>query len=240
MKHRPHWPVVTRLRLGLARQQNVLTGVALPILLLGIAGPLLFTQAAFSLPAHAHVGRAAAVGPFKGRPTRTPTPTPTSTPVLTPTVTVTTDPTRAPTGTEQPSTGSIDSAGPGGEGRQTPTVPADAAPWWGLGVLVGTLLVFGAFILLFIRRTAHQNQSPALVSPPQKGRQGRPIPYSQMLPTRQAPQQAGEDAGDALREECQAWEPVPSAPLKPPRWLIEAGLLKEETGDLPAVNQEDR
>ena len=239
MKHQLHWPGVAHLRLGLAQQRHVLVGVALPILVLLIAGVLLFTQAAFSRPAHAGEERAAAVAPFKGRPTRTPTPTPTSKPGPTPTITVTTDPTRVPTGIVRPGTGSSGPAGPGGEDIQTPEVATDAPPWWGLMVLVGTLLVFSTFIILFTRRQTHQHLSPALISPPQKARQRRLSALSQMLPTRHTPPQGREDVGDSRLEARQTRESVPSPPIKPPRWLIEAGLLKDETGELPAAHEQD-
>jgi hypothetical protein len=43
---------------------------------------------------------------------------------------------------------------------------------------------------------------------------------------------AGED--DAWTPLLSPQEAPPSAPIKPPRWLIDAGLLKDDTGELPA------
>jgi hypothetical protein len=114
---------------------------------------------------------------------------------------------------------------------------------WGLGALA--LLVFGALIALFVRLTPPQEQ-PVFDSSIQKPGHARLNKARQVRPERHAaqPMPAG-DAAEPPLKEGQLWklpppeEPRPQAPLKPPRWLIDAGLLKEETGNLPAEDSRE-
>jgi hypothetical protein len=57
---------------------------------------------------------------------------------------------------------------------------------------------------------------------------------------------AARDSAALLQEEDQDWQPLPPLqeelsppPLKPPRWLIEAGLLPGDTAARLAVNQQE-
>jgi hypothetical protein len=106
------------------------------------------------------------------------------------------------------------------------------------------LLGFSVFLVLFTRRAAREPQQPAFPPPPQKPARARLNQLRQMLPARHAapPAAAGEAAAPTLGEGY-TWEPLPplheapvSPPLKPPPWMIEAGLMKEDTGELPAAD----
>jgi hypothetical protein len=228
----------THVRLRQTQQRRVLMSPLLLVLLLGLVGLLCLTQAIFSESLQASEGLTAPVAPFKGRPTRTPRPTPTSKPAPTPTATTPTVQTAVPTGTAQPSARSGGQAGPDG-GAQAPDAPPGWLPWWGGGVLVGTLLIFGAFLWLFIRRTTRQESSPVFVSPAQRLK-------LHWRSTRRLWPWGARERGAPAPETDQGWELLPTQelpsplPFTPPRWLIDAGLLKRETGDPPAANQQGR
>jgi hypothetical protein len=202
-------------------------------LALFIAGLLLITPAASAAPAPVRVEAEAAALPFSHRPTRTPTPTPTSKPTRTPTARPTTvAPTLAATQTVHHGTHGGQARSANG-GAQAAGSSLGVLLGWGLGALVVALLVFGLVLVLFTRRTARKPQ-PAFAPRVPGPTQARLTQLHQLLPTRKAA---------PLVEEGDTWEPLPSgqetpaaAPLKPPRWMIEAGLLAEDTGEPPAVN----
>jgi hypothetical protein len=93
------------------------------------------------------------------------------------------------------------------------------------------VLILGGFILLLTRRSTRGAQPPPFALPARDAAR----PWQQrVLPGRRA---------QALPEEDDVWDPLPplpeppaSAPLKPPGWMIEAGLLKEESGEWPAAD----
>lgn len=241
------WLRTTRSRLRLAQARGCLAGAALLMLALGMSGLLLPMLAASAAPARA----AAAVSPLKGRPTRTPrptsTPTATAAPSPTPTATGGVSPTAVPTATATAAASTAAATGTGGQaGSDDGGAQADAAPlgWlagWGLGAVIVGMLGLAACIVLLNRVAARNSRQAAFASPTHRTTPARLNQLHHLLPTRQAapPLTAGEAAEPPLEDD--EWQPVPPAletppatPLKPPRWMIEAGLLKEETGELPA------
>lgn len=240
MEDRPPWRIATRFR----QRQTLVRGALLGVLLslaLCVSGLLLIPPAATAAAAPAQGQREAAAPLFSPRPTRTPRPTQTATVAPSPTAT----PTLAPTATAT-RTGSVGTH-PGGQtgtratGAQTTASPLGEWLWWGLGVLVLALLGLGGFLLLVTRRTARASQTPEFAPhapPPTRARLNQ---LHQLLPARDvAPPLAPWQAAAPLLEEDHAWNPLPPpqqplmwAPLSPPRWLIEAGLLKGETKEQP-------
>ena len=230
------WPPAIHFRPKRAPVSGRLAGVTLLTLALFVAGLLLNPPAASAAPAQVRVEGQAAALPISHRPRRTPTPTPTATVVPTPTATPTTMATVTPTA----ATPTMHAGTHGGQsgsasgGAQTADDSLGALLGWGLGALVVALLVFGLVLVLFTRRTARQSQRPAFASPVPGPTQARLTQLHQVLPTREAA---------PLLEEGTTWELLPpsqetpaSSPLPPPRWMIEAGLLTENTGDQPAAD----
>ncbi len=187
--------------------------------------------------------------------TRAPTPTPTRTggsgspPTATtaphpaaPSATAT--PTEFPTATAavNVAAGGSGSAGSGDE----PAPASDTPPGllvWGLGALV--LLIFGGLIALFVRLAPPQEQRTLDVLTRTSAQMRPNLPARQARRGRRAapPMPAGGAAEPP--KEGQLWklpppqEPRPQAPLKPPRWLIDAGLLKGDTGEQPAKDSQE-
>ena len=125
-------------------------------------------------------------------------------------------------------------AGSGNGGAQAADGSLGALLGWGLGALVVALLAFGLFLVRFTRRMARQHQQPAFAPPVPGPTPARLTQLHQVLPAREAA---------PLLEEGDTWEPRPPgqetpsvSALKPPRWMIEAGLLKEDTSDQPAAD----
>lgn len=246
MRQLPRFLTVARFRLRLVLVQGVLAGAVLLILGLGVSGSFFSAPAASAAPAEA------AVSAFKPRPTRTrmppihtptPTPTPTATAAPVPTATPMKKPVAAITavgsGTARSGAGGGGSAGSGDGGADA---PLGSLLVWGLGALVIALLGFGGFIVLFSRRAARGPQQPAFAPPARQPTRARLNQLHQLLPARPptSPPSA-EDTVEPMAGEDDAWTPLlspqeapPSAPIKPPRWLIDAGLLKDDTGELPA------
>lgn len=248
----PSWPLVTPCRLTLTWRVSVLAEIMLITLLLGVLVLLLSTPAASAAPAHTLMGRGAAISPLKPRPTRTPTPTsnpsPTPTATATPkptssptapvapsptalsTPTATLIPTAAPTAKGSPDTSNGESNGPGDGEAQTATPLRGALLWWGMGALVVVMLGFGGVLMLFTRRAAQVSRSLDFATSAQRPTPARLNHRNQMLPAH--------DTVPPLTTEGRS-ETMAAAPTKPPRWLIEAGLLKEDTQERPAVDPQE-
>lgn len=248
------WRRARRCQLRLAQARGSLAGAALLVLALGVSGLLLSTQATSAAPA-----RAAAVSPFKGRPTRTPrpalTPTAPAAPSPTPTMpgivgptavptaaTTPAAPTAAATGTSSPGAGTGGQGGSRGGGAQANAAPLGWLAGWGLGVVIAGALGLVACIVLLFRVAARDSRQTAFAPPAPRTTPARLNQLHHLLPTRQAaPLMTAGEAAEPPPEADDGWQPLPpapetppSTPLKPPRWMIEAGLLKEETGELPA------
>lgn len=247
------WLRATRCLLRLARARGTLAGAALLMLTLGVAGLLLPMLAVSPAPVRA----AAVVSPLKGHPTRTPRPTRTLTataaPSPTPTAPGTVGPTAVPTAAPTPAAPTAAATGTGSpgvggqDGSRDSSTQAGAAllGWlagWGLGAVIAGALGLAVCLALLKRVTARDSRWAAFGSPAHRTTPARLNQLHHLLPARQAapPLGAGE-AGEPPLEEDDEWQPLPSAqepppsaPLKPPRWMIEAGLLKGETGELPA------
>lgn len=229
---------VTPFRLTRRRVQAVLAGVALLALALGAAG--LF----YSIPAaQASVGPGAAAAPFRPHPTRTPRPTRTPTPTPTATATPTPSPTAtlAPTRTAVPTTAATAAAASKAkldasrevDDSGSQAVSGGSLLAWGVGMMLAVGLGLGVFAVLLARR-ASRAQQPAFAAPAGRPDAKRLNQLYHPLPARSSAPQVDEDEG---------WEPLtlpeeppPLAAPKPPRWLIEAGLLKDETGELFAAD----
>ncbi len=218
MMRLPQWLTARRQR------RSMLAGAALLILALALLGLLAIPAAS----ADASAGLAAAVGPFKPptrtpRATRTPTPTVTATPSPTPTPTaaLAASPTAAPTAIPATPT-ATETVKPGASsgGQDTidnaPTADAPSGPLlgWGLAALLVALLGFGGFMVLLTRRPTASSRAAQGQGEPLEQDQG----WEPLIPTRELPA---------------------ATPLKPPRWMIEAGLLKEDSAELPAADRQE-
>ncbi len=239
---------VNRFRRTLLPVRGTLAGGILLFLALGMSG-LFFSPPAASARSASAGMEPAVTSPFKGRPTHTPTPTPTAQP--TPTSIVIPSPTAPPTQTALATVtadqGTKREGAPGaGKGQaQSASSASNLLLGWGLGALVGLGAVFGVFILLFTRRTARLEQRTPFAPPSHRPARVRLNYLHRLLPVRQALPMAAMDRTAELLEEDQDWQPLPPLqeevsppPLKPPRWLIDAGLLPGDTGTrLPANPQ---
>lgn len=254
MKRLTRWAPASCFRREQVRLGSVLlAGVTLLTLVLVVSGLMLFTPAA------------SAAAPFRPppRPTATPTAQPTSTPTPRPTAaatprpTATTAPTAAPklaaTSTVHPGTNTGGTAGAGAGGTQTTASLLLSSLIWGLGAIAVTLLIFAAFIWLSARRAARERQQrpdPAFAPHVQGPSRARLNQLHQQLPARTAsspmPGDDEQEAEATLIAEGDTWQPLSpsqerpgSAPLKPPRWLIESGLLKDSAQERsPEAQQE--
>jgi hypothetical protein len=166
-------------------------------------------------------------------------PAPTATP---PAAMATMAPTAAATRTLNPGAGRAGSAGSGGDS----TPAADGPPGsLVLGLAALALLAFGVFMLLETRRVSRKEQRKeqprTLPAAAQKTAPARLNQRHQVLPMQKAapPKSAEDTAARRLEQGCTRKPPLtpqetlPTS-LKPPRWLIDAGLLKEDQWDLPA------
>jgi hypothetical protein len=253
MKHLSYLRAVLRFRLRLASVRGMLAGGIFLSLALVVAGLFLFLPTISTSVPPARAGQAAVTSPYQIRPRRTPRPTPppTPTPRPTSTPTVAPSPTALPTetataaGTLDSSAQAGDASGSGKEDAQADGVSPGTLLGWGLGALaVG---VFGTFILLFTRRTARAEQQLPFAPPTKKPTQARLNQLYRLLPARQATLSSAAERAEPepLPEADHDWEPLPPlqetstmSPLKPPRWLIEAGLLKADSGEWPAADQQ--
>lgn len=236
------WRTATRYRQRQTQIRGVLLGVLLLSLALAACGLLLTSLAASATSVPVLVQGEAAPPLFRPRPTRTPRPTQTATVAPSPTATPTLAPTATATGTGSVGTHPGGQAGTGAAGTQTTASPPGALLMWGLGVLVIALLGFGGFLVLLTRRTARASQPSEFAPRAPRPTLARLNQLHQLLPARHvAPPLAPGHAAEPLLEENHAWNPLAPrqkplmwAPLNPPRWLIEAGLLKGETEEQSA------
>lgn len=242
---------VSPFRLGSARLGGVLlAGVMLLSLALMVSGLMLVDPVV------------SAAAPFKPppRPTATATTRPTATPTRRPTATAASSPTRAatPTTAARPTAATTATARPGAStggtaGAGTGGTQPAASFWrssllWGAAAMVAALAVFGLFLWLFTRRAARERQQQlAPASRAQGAARTRLNQLHQLLPARPAspPTSRGDEAepAEVLVDEEDASQPQPPQELpwssspRPPRWLIEAGLLKGSTGKQPPKAQ---
>lgn len=232
----PLWRGATRCHRRRAPVRGALVRVLL-MLALGVAGLLLLPPATSAAVAPAQGQREDAAPLVRPpRPTRTPPPSPTATDAPSPTATPTLAPTATATSTSR--AGTHAGGQPGAAGAQTTAPPLGAGLWWGLGVLVLALLGFGGFLVLVTRRTARVPQPAGGAPQAQHATRARLNQLRQVLPARHvAPPQAAGRTAEPLLEADSPWKPLSPpqkplmwAPLSPPRWLIEAGLLQEESG----------
>jgi hypothetical protein len=101
----------------------------------------------------------------------------------------------------------------------------------------------GGFILLNACRLHHAEQ-PSPFAPPTRARLNQ---LYQLLPARQAaPIGEAEELAEPQLEEDPGWQPLPlqqetgqPSLIKPPRWLIDAGLLPAASGEWPAADQQE-
>ncbi|GEM_PF-2847259 len=182
--------------------------------------------------------------------TRAPTPTPTRTGGSNspPTATTTPHP-AAPSATATPTesppataTANVAAGGSGSPGSGDDTIQASDTPpgllVWGVGALV--LLIFGGLIVLFVRLAPPQEQRTLDLLTRTSAQAHPNLPARQARRGRRAAPPTPAGGAAEPPKEGQLWklpppqEPRPQAPLKPPRWLIDAGLLKEDTGEQPA------
>lgn len=236
MKRLSQWRPISDFRPGLLRFGGVfLAGATLLTLALAVSGLI--------LPASA-----ASAAPFKPPPRPTATPTqPRSTPTPRPTATTAPGPTAtaaatapaAATSTAHPGTNTGGTNGAGSTQSQSAASLLWSSLLWGLGAVVVALLMLGAFIWLFARRAARERQQqsafPDYARAPSRERLNQ---LYQMLPSRNVPaptEEEREAAETPLAEEDTAplWTSPsevswPSSP-RPPQWLTEAGLLKDNT-----------
>jgi hypothetical protein len=240
-------------RLRPAPVRGALAGGIFLSLALVVSVLLLFPPTVSTPVPPAKPGQAAAISPFQIRPRRTPrpTPTPTRTPQLTPTQspTVAPNPTALPTGTATDA-GTLDSSAQTGEtsgSGKGGAQPAKFSPGillgWGAGMLA--LVAFSVFILLFARRASLAERQLLSAPHTQQPTRARLNQLRQLLPGRQAALPMSAEITKLPLEEDQDWEALPPlqgtpslAPLKPPRWLIEAGLITADTGEWSAADQQ--
>lgn len=237
MENVPPWRGAARFQRRRALVRGALVRVLLT-LALGVAGLLLLPPAASAAAATAQGQREGAAPPVRPRPTRTPPPSPTATIALSPTATPTLAPSATATSTAGAGIRAGGQTGTEAAGAQTTAPPLGAGLWWGLGVLLLTLLGFGGFLVLLTRRTARVPQPAGFDPHAQHPTRARLNQLHQVLPARPvAPPRAAGRTAEPLPEEDHPWKPLSPpqrplvwAPLSPPRWLIEAGLLKEASG----------
>ena len=239
---------VTSARLRWRRAQGVLAGVALLMLALGVIG------LCFSIPAaQASRGSGAAAAAFRPHPTRTPRPTNTPTPTKTATPTPTPKPTHTPTPTATPvprqtavpttaattvGTSTANHSGSSGaddSGSQA-TTSAGSLLVWGMVLVLVAGSGFGLLFVLFARHASRIQQLAVDVPIGQAGYKRLSQLY-RPLPARPSAPQGEEDEGWEVLTPPE--EPPPPPALKPPRWMIEAGLLKDETGELFAADPQE-
>jgi hypothetical protein len=261
-----YWPTAARFKLRRAPLRGALAGAALPVLALGMIG-LITTPAASAAPAQPTANLRPPRTPPPTRtptPTHIPspppthTPTPTHTPSPTPTSTRTPRPTATPirTATATPTARAAGTGNLGTPGGSS-TRPGDGSPaadarsgsllLWGLGGLVAAALAVGTIVVLVMLRMNRAEQRPAFVPPAPRAAGPWRTEFRQVRPGLLAlPSMPAEKTEEALPEEDDGWEEltysqqIPSVtPLQPPRWMIDAGLLKEETGERPAADQQE-
>jgi hypothetical protein len=131
---------------------------------------------------------------------------------------------------------------------------SDAGESWMHALYAGASAAVGFVLLmrLLTRRTARQHQRTTLAPLAPRPTPARLTQLHQVLPAREAaPRLSAEGEAEPLLEEGDSWEPLPeeddsweplpppwetpsSAPLKPPRWLIESGWLNRDARDQSA------
>lgn len=121
---------------------------------------------------------------------------------------------------------------------------------WGIGAMVAALLIFGACIWLFARRTTRQRQQPAFASYARAPSRERLNQLHQLLPSRDVsspmPEEDGWEAAELPGAEEDMEQPLPppsglpwSSPPKPPQWLIDAGLFQGSAEEEPPAAPEE-
>lgn len=122
---------------------------------------------------------------------------------------------------------------------------------WGLGGMVAALLICGICIWLFARRPLREYQpQPAFTSALHASSRQRLNQLHHVLPARKgAPPpsiQAGQQTAEPRSDEEAAGQPsassqeLPWATVpKPPQWLIDAGVLKQDGSEHPPGMQQE-
>jgi hypothetical protein len=95
---------------------------------------------------------------------------------------------------------------------------------------------FGLLFVLFARH-ASRIQQPVFGVPTGQAGYKRLNQLYRPLPARSSAPQGKEDEDWEVLTPPE--EPPPPAALKPPRWMIEAGLLRDETGELFAADPQE-
>lgn len=180
-----------------------------------------------------------------------PTPPATSAPSSTPPATSVPDPTATPsaaTATMPPTAVATGTANPGGGGGDLAGLGNDRTPGAGgpsdllvLGPVTLALLAFSVFIVLEARRATRKERQRALASSTQNPAHAQLNQSHQGPPIQKiASPRSAEDTAGRARKKGHTQHPLlppqetSPAPIPPPRWLIDAGLLPQNLGEFPS------